>query len=652
MGLSSAGARALAGLAVLVILPARSPAWDAIPDEQLKGTTPRVSPTSDAEALWWEIRAEDSFASLEVGTEIHHHLRIRVYTPRGKDTMGRVDLPFGGGVRIRNVQARTVLPDGQAIAVKGNEIFERTIVKARGQKIQAMSFTFPAVEVGCILEYRWTEARYGGGLNTMIFLQRDVPVQRLSCRLRPILLPDGPSFRYSLHRAPMGTFTRDPDRYYSASVTNVPAFREEPHMPPAVEVMPWVAMHYVNGRETAPQFWTRVSIWHSERDRLALSGTREIKDLARTLTASAGSDDEKLAALYDFCSRQILNLSHASVSRRLRTQWPKNVNEALSRREGSSLDIERLFASLARSLGFDARVAHLANRELTFFEEASMVEALLSTSNVAVRSGNAWRFFDPGSPAVPFGALRWQEEGQRVLIPDGKELIWAETPRSPAPASRVRRLGRFDLAEDGTLEGDVACEYTGHLAREQKATFAELDGPAREAEVVKQVRARLPLAELSGISFQNVEGVDHPVTIRYHLTVPGYADATGKRRFFQPALFQKGAGVVFSEESRIHPIDFRHAWSEYDSVLLRIPEGFEFDHPEAPTDQELGDVGAYQVRLGLAQGGRMLLFRREFWWDHTRFEPSQYRGVRNAFTAVRERDDHTLAIRRSSAGGE
>ena len=83
---------------------------------------------------------------------------------------------------------------------------------------------------------------------------------------------------------------------------------------------------------------------------------------------------------------------------------------------------------------------------------------------VAVQVNDQWRFFDPASTYVPFGMLRWQEAGTPALITDPKEPIITTTPLSEPAKSASNRSGSFRLSDDGTLEGDVHLEYTGHAA--------------------------------------------------------------------------------------------------------------------------------------------------------------------------------------------
>ena len=63
---------------------------------------------------------------------------------------------------IIDVKGRTISPSG-AITVFEGKPFDTTVVKGKGHKLKAKSFVLPNVEVGSIIEYRYTEYWEGGG---------------------------------------------------------------------------------------------------------------------------------------------------------------------------------------------------------------------------------------------------------------------------------------------------------------------------------------------------------------------------------------------------------------------------------------------------------------------------------------------------------
>ena len=68
-----------------------------------------------------------------------------------------VEIPFikEEGNNVVNVKARTIRPDGSIVNFEGKP-FEKSIVKAKGLKYMAKTFTLPDVPVGGIIEYSYT----------------------------------------------------------------------------------------------------------------------------------------------------------------------------------------------------------------------------------------------------------------------------------------------------------------------------------------------------------------------------------------------------------------------------------------------------------------------------------------------------------------
>ena len=162
--------------------------WPPVDPEELAVKQGVVDPEADAEALLWEIRVEDSGNEVSVHNDVSHHLRIKVFTERGREARSRVDIPYDGDTVIHDLAARTIRPDGSVVEVKRDAIFERTIVRANGRKVKAKSFAVPNLEVGSIVEYRWTERRYENVVNYLtVPLQQEFPVRMAELWIKPLL---------------------------------------------------------------------------------------------------------------------------------------------------------------------------------------------------------------------------------------------------------------------------------------------------------------------------------------------------------------------------------------------------------------------------------------------------------------------------------
>ena len=303
----------------------------------------------------------------------------------------------------------------------------------------------------------------------------------------------------------------------------------------------------------------------------------EVKNAVPGIIGDASDPEDKLRSIYDFCRVKIKNTSDDASGltddEKKKLKDNKTPADTLKRGQGSGTDIDLLFAALAKAAGFDARFALSGNRDDLFFKKDLANSHFLGSSFIAVKAGEKWEFFSPAEKYTEFGMLGWPEENQDALVLDPKEPFWVVTPLSGPEKSLEKRTGKFRLLEDGTLEGDVKIEYSGHLGFDKKE-YNDDDSPAQREDTLKEsIKQRMSTAELSEIKIENVADPLKPFTYSYHLRVPGYAQRTGKRLFLQPSVFSHGAGSMFPDTGRKYDVYFNYPWSEQDHVRSELPAG-------------------------------------------------------------------------------
>ena len=625
--------------------------WKPLDPSDLGAAAAAVEKDADAEALFWEVYIDDSQA---FELSLKHYVRIKVFNERGRDSQSKVELPYYGRYQIKDIAARVVKPDGTVVELKKEDVFDRTVVKISGVKVKVKSFALPSVEPGSIVEYRWREVHPGGSADGLrIAFQRDIPVRQVAYYLKPFM-----GMRYRPVNMGDARFEKDKDGFYRMTMSNMPAFREEPRMPPEDAVRSWVFLYYSSDRKTdAEQYWKETGKKFYEIFKDQIKPNDEVKAAVAAIVGDAKTDAEKLQRIYDFCRTKIKNVSDdasgLTPDERAKLKDNKSPSDTLKRAQGTGSDIDFLFAALARAAGFDARVALSGNNDDFFFDRTFMHYTFLGSSFVAVRVGEVWQFFSPAEMYTPYGMLGWPEEGQDVLVTDAKEPIWVRGPVAGPEKSVERRAGKFKLSEDGTLEGDVRIEYTGHLAQERKE-YNDDDSPTeREKTVVDAWKSRLG-AEVTNLYIQNVTDPIKPFVYTFHVRVPGYATRTGKRLFLQPAFFQKGLTPLFPTTERRHEVYFHYPWSEVDQVEIVLPEGFELDNAESPAGFSGGDLSKYEPMVGTTNKGRTLVYTRKFYFgkggDSTlRFPVNTYPNLKNYFDEVSKHDGHTIALKQGAA---
>jgi hypothetical protein len=627
--------------------------WRPIDQSVFNMREPVVEKDADAEALFWEVRMADEAMYGTLRTVLNHYIRIKVFTERGRESQSKIDIPFGKDVEIKDIAARTVKPNGETVEVKKEDIFERTIVKASGIKIKAKSFALPGVEPGTIIEYRWREIRN----NDIMFyerlqFQRDIPVQRVKYYVKPLDIP-GFGMRYQTFHGQGAEFVKEKNGFWSTTMMNMPALHDEPRMPPEDEVRTWTLLFYTpaDAERDPNKFWIKHGkLIYDKLKKYAKVGP-EVQQAATTAMAGATTDDEKLRKLYDFC-RTIKNTgddaSGFTDDERAKLKDNKTPADTLKRGMGSTADIDLLFAALATAAGYEARIVNSARRDDIFFDRNFASAYFIETYNIAVRVGNEWRFFDPGSTYVPYGMLLWSEEGLDALVSDPKEPTFVKTPLSGPEKSQQKRTATLKLSDDGTLEGDVRLEYTGHFAIEKKEQNDE-DSPAeREQTLRDMIKAQMSTAEVTNIKIENITDPVKPFIYSYHVRVPGYAQRTGKRLFLQPGFFQHGVGPLFPTSERKYPVYFHYPWSEVDAVTIDLPPGYALDNPDRPAPFAAGDLSKYDVQILTTKDGHKMVYRRNFFFGGgggLYFPTEGYAQLKQYFDTLNKSDNHTITLK-------
>ena len=641
-------------LLIANVRSARAEDWKPIDPAHLALKSPVVEKDADAEVILWEVHVDDAAQDLVFS----HYIRIKVFTERGKESQSKIDIPYSGRNRIVDIAGRTIKADGTVIELKKDAIFDRTIIKAGDFKLKAKSFAMPSVEPGVLIEYRWKEVRPNQYANNVrLQFQRDIPVQSVRYYLKPAPNNEMFSTTSMSYRTFNGEATppvRDKGGFYTTGMTNVPALHEEPRMPPEDQVRTWMLLYYSREKPETPDiYWPRLGKGLFEAFKSSMKVNDDIKKAAASAVAAANTPEEKLRKLYDFCHTQIKNINGAAsgLTDAERDKLKKNESptDTLKRGMGDSGDINQLFGALATAAGFEVRSAALSDRGDIFFDKNFTYYYFLRGLDVAVKVGNEWRFFDPGEPYVPFGMIRWQEEAIPALICDPKEPGFVQTPVASSNKSVQRRTGKLAVSDDGTLEGDVRIEYTGHLAMEKKRQNDDDSASQREETLREMMKGRISTAELSNIKIENATDPDKPFVYSFHVRVPGYAQRTGKRLFIQPGFFQKGVAALFPSSTRKHPIYFHYLWKEEDVISISLPKGYDLDNADVPEPLKAGDVADYTIWMGVTAGHDELQYKRTFSFNSLIFPSSSYPPLKALFDRIHEGDNHTITLKQTVA---
>src|ERR1700686_4589285 len=228
--------------------------WQPISPEELRMTSVPEAPGAPAVILYRQVDRDDN---ARTGGE-YNYVRIKILTEEGQKN-GDVEVPFFKGQgSIHGLKARTVRPDGSIANFEGKP-FDKMIVKAKGLKYQAKTFTLPDVQVGSIIEYHYMEdLQEGLVFDSHWILSNELFTKRAKFSLKPY---ERFALRWSWPAGlPKGTPAPKEERGVIRMETqDVPAFQIEDYMPPENELKMRVDFTYSeNDMEKDPEkFWKK-----------------------------------------------------------------------------------------------------------------------------------------------------------------------------------------------------------------------------------------------------------------------------------------------------------------------------------------------------------------------------------------------------------
>ena len=637
-------------------------AWLPVTDAERKLSAPVVDKNAGAEALFWRVHVTDELlGGSELQRVLHHYVRLKVFNEEGKKQAATTEIAYADRTSIMAVAGRTIKPDGSIVELDNSAVHDRDVVRLGRRRVKVKSFAMPGVEPGAIVEYRWKEIQHRPRLMYLrLQFQREFPVQKVTYFVKPLSSDYSAGYRMSVwpfncQPTPMKL---ERDGFNSTTLENVPAFREEPMMPAEANVRPWMLIFYNDGKKREPdKYWTQVGKDAWDELKRALKSNDEIRQAAQKAIEGT-PENEKVLRLIRYLranfrglwDRNVTDAERTRVLKQLEKDRLRTAAEIFKSGIGTPNELNTLFATLASEVGLEARPALVANRsDVTFVRE--MVDLyFLSNIDMAVKLGEEWKLFDVSTRRLPPHMLGWTEEGVQALLSDPKTPTFIQSPVSAPGDSTSARTAKLALSADGTLEGSVEEFYSGHTASDRRGDFDGQSEAQQREEVKEDLLRRYPNAEVSEIRVENADNSEQLLKVQYCIRIPGYAQRTGRRLFFQPVFFQRGIAPLFAAAERKYDVHFRYAWKEFDSVRITLPEGFELDNAENPGSMNFGKPGAYVLNMSTG-ANREFICTRELVFGNNGgifFPQAAYGQLKTVFDEIRRRDNHSISLKMSA----
>jgi hypothetical protein len=641
--------------------------------EELQMTSDPKAPGAEAVFLYRQVEADNR------NHYTAEYARIKVLTEKGKE-WATVEVPYIPGFSDPPyIEGRTIHADGTVIPLTGNAS-DLLVEKTTSSHVKVSVFNLPSVEVGSILEYKWSvpltggkvsgthqdeEDYYGSALagtipvwevQQPIFIHKEHfywnPYSNLSDAPNGggvTMLVDGEEATHllSLQRLPAGvTTTRSPKGDFTLDIQDVPAFIHESDATPE-NGLRYSVHFYWTPYISADIFWqNETERWSKKLDKFASGGGSAIGDQAARVLAGVTTPEAKARKLYDFVqSLDNTDYSRAkSESERRQLHLKKELTKAqdvLNEKSGSSNDIAALYMALARDAGLSVDGLQVADRNWRLFDPAYLSLSQLDTLLVVLHIDGKDIYLDPGEKLCPFGQLSWKHLMAGGIQQNVKGPVY--TPSNLTKDAITAHKADLTVDAQGGITGSVALIMNGPVA----LRYRQLNLTSDTDEVKRQLNESLTRLLPQGVTGEvdKIQGLDNPADfLTATLKVSGQLGTTTGKRLLLPAFFfSTGARPQFvAEEKRTAAVDLHYAEQVIDDAVFHLPAGYTVE--SAPQTAQLPWEGHAQLIVKTTPGAGSIEIKHVFARAFMLLDPKEYPALRDYYQKLAATDQQQLVL--------
>jgi hypothetical protein len=467
-----------------------------------------------------------------------------------------------------------------------------------------------------------------------------------------VLTPTELPLRYQERDLPAGTAVARTSpsgglQAYEWQIRNLAAVEDEPDGPPVSETTPVVftapSQFEVQGHLGMLTSWQTLGLWNYQLNagRDELPATVQIKIAA--LVQGETDERARVKKVYEWLQA---NTRYISVQLGIGGWQTFPASSVATNGYGDCKALTNYCQALLKAAGITAHCALVRADEediRTEFPSQQFNHVVLCVPLLkAAKRDTVW--LECTSQTNAFGYMSSFTGNRHALLitPQGGKLV--RTPRYGAPENRRERLADVFLDTQGSATASIRTKRTGL----EQDNYAALAGALNVADQKKVLAERLPLANftISKLAYAtDHRGTVPALTETLGLTLPGWANVSGKRAFLTPNLLSRWAALPASVGERRTDIWLDNPFSYADTVRIHVPAGF---RPESlPAAVQLTTAfGTYSSQVQPLPDGTLLYVRRLL-VPRTRFTRTEYPAYQDFRRRISNADKAQIVLVKS-----
>jgi hypothetical protein len=600
--------------------------------------------------------------------------RIKILTEEGKK-YANVELGFvsssangymenGDDKMVGDIIGRTIHADGTIIPFTGKP-YLKVIEKTKGYKVQEKVFTLPDVEVGSIIEYRYS-TRYNDNVyeSPSWYIQGDLYLKAAHYVWYPTshemsdgatgdvinsiswfpILPPGTEL---VHRDLPGTDAVGRVlRIYELNIKDVPPQTEEEFMPPIASFSYRVLFNFTPYRTSADYWKSRGKVWSKAVDGFA-GPNSDLRSATESIIAGANTQDEKLRKIY----AAVMALENTSYTRAHEQREDKaeglgkvsNASDVLSHKRGDRTSLTELFVGMARAAGMKAYMMLVPDRSSELFAPGRMSFSQFSDLIAIVNVDGKEQFFAPGSRYCPYASLPWEDTVAQGLRQVEGGTDFGHTMDVNYKDNKTVRIANLKMDEHGGITGKINITFDGAPALHWRQQALQGDEESIKHSLRTSLEEMLPKTlEVKVSEIHGISDYEKPLTVDYEVKGT-LGTPTGKRLVLPVDLFRAGSTATFTHEKRELAVYFHYPQMTQDALRINFPANFSIEGSPASSRVDMKGSGLYNMTVTPAPTN--VTVRRDFIFNDLFVMPKNYPGLRSFYSQFEAKDQESIVLK-------
>lgn len=637
-------------LGLCLLSPASALAKENIPDwvrSAAAQSLPSYPATTKAVVLLEDI----TYTVSPDGTAVEHaRTVIRILRPQGRDE-GLVYVPFDKDRKILSMHVWSIGPDGHEYTLSDKEIVEFGY-PGQGNlyddaRIRAAKP--PGRDPGGTIAYEYEQRMLPYIAEKTWFFQGETP------RLRQVFTLELPvGFQYSTvwaHHAVVQAADLE-NRRWRWEIQNTPGIDLDHvlHHPAELSLAGRMTVRY-SASSSPKDGWQSIGEWYGRLSHDRLSATPDLTAKASELTTGKIDFYDKTEAIAEFVQKQV---RYFVIEMGIGGYQPHFASDIYRNRYGDCKDKATLLSSMLSTIGVHAALLMVDSRRGVVDPDAPsivgnhMVVAIevpkgysspKLRSIVTAKTGRQYLIFDPTWEKTPFGQLEHELQGGYGVLMEGVDSQVIALPLLPPELNTVHRIGKLQLASDGSLKGNITENRFGDLSDNWRALYTHSDAKEQSDYLDHVLGENFPAFKVSDVKVENADTLNKNLTLTYVLDVPSYARTMGPLLTIRPRVLGEEAPDVDHKARKI-PIDLRATMQANDEYDIELPTGYAVD--ELPDPVKL-DLGFASYESSTIAKGNMIHYSRTYTVREVTLPPEKYDDLQR-LSSVIATDEQSRAV--------